>query len=775
MKPGISKFRGYFIFFALLLFGSGCSVTKYVPEDKYLLKKNDFHIIESEISKQEIKNYVKQKPNKRILGIRFHLRLYNLSNPNKDNGFNNWLRKIGEPPVILDEMMKDRTASQFEQYFFNNGYFTVEVKDTSLFKGRSAKNIYTIYANDPYSIRRKEYLLEDTSISKYFYSDTINSLIKTGQRYQLEILIEERKRLEAMLKNEGYYRFSKEFVGFKPDSALGKNQVDILTVVKSPRDESGAVENHKRYFIDEVRVFPNEPLSYEKQDIEYQDTVNVNDFEVLYTDKKNMSPKLLANTNKLQEDSVYRLENATQTYNNLSSLRMFRFINMNFNEGDTSKNGLYPLNTDIRLVPLKKQKFEVSGEFTNSGGNFGLGGNLDYQRINIFRGAEILDLSFSMANQWREKVNKSGYENYANYGLEAQLMFPKLIVPFSKKLNRRNYTTKTAVKVGYDYQNWPFYSGTISNASFGYNWQSGRFLTHFFNPLDINSVKARDTDVLNQRYAGNNYLLSIYNSHFVGVTSYSLIYNNQQINKEQLDYTFFRINIESAGNLLNWYSKLSNVSRNDSGRFEVFGLEYAQYLKADIDFRQSFQTSVTNNFVYRVFAGVGIPYKNSDVIPFERQYYSGGANGMRAWRVWSLGPGSHFNDSIYNTGDIKLELNLEQRFKMFWLLEGAVFLDVGNIWSISEKDTREGARFNIDSFYEDLAVGTGFGLRLDLSFTLIRLDIGMKLRDPSIELTNNNEPQNIASSRPSKFVIGNPYLRDNYNFFAFQIGLGYPF
>ncbi len=773
MRLGAS--RGYILYVVLtmLLFGSGCSITKYVPDDNYLLKRNEFKVSESDISKQEIKNYVKQKPNKRILGIRFHLRVYNLSKKDKNNRFNNWLREIGESPVVLDELMKGRTSNQLEQLFVNNGYYKVEVKDTSILKKKKAINIFTIDADQPYFINSKNYFFEDTSISKYIFADTVNSLIKSGQRYQLEILQEERKRLEKTLKNEGFYQFTKEYIAFRLDSAIGQNKVNILIVINAPKDVSGSITKHKRYFINDIKIYPNEPLSFETQKIEYLDTADINSLEILYPEKKTMSPKLLSNTNKIQKDSIYNLESATQTYSNLSSLRMFRFINMNFMEEDTSINDLYPLNVDVRLVPYKKQKYDVSGEFTNSGGNFGIGGNFDYQRKNIFRGAEILDVNFNMANQWRK--SNEGYENFASYGLQAQLMFPKLIVPFSKKLNRKNYTTKTAVQVGYDYQNWPFYSGTISNLTYGYNWQSGKYLTHYFNPIDINSVKARNDSILSERYAGNNYLLSIYNSHFVGVTSYSLIYNNQQLNNQQLDYTFFRINIESAGNMLNWYSTLTNAVPNEDNKFEVFGLEYAQYVKADIDFRQSFQTSETNNFVYRIFAGVGIPYKNSDVIPFERQYYSGGANGMRAWRIWSLGPGTYYNDSIYNTGDIKLELNLEQRFKMFWLLEGAVFLDVGNIWSISKEDDREGARFNINDFYKDLAVGTGFGFRLDLSFTLVRVDVGLKLRDPSIELPEYTDPQDIPYKKPTKFVLGNPYLRDGYNYFAFQIGLGYPF
>jgi hypothetical protein len=349
--------------------------------------------------------------------------------------------------------------------------------------------------------------------------------------------------------------------------------------------------------------------------------------------------------------------------------------------------------------------------------------------------------------------------------LETTLRLPKFLFPFLKKGGFvKTFNPTTTILVAYNYQDLTFFTRTMANATFGYNWAARNYKTHIVNPIQLNLVNMIKIDTGFQRMIdASSYLANSYKDVLILGGNYSFIYNNQIIKKSK-DYLFLRVNAEAAGNMLSLASNIAGAEKKE-GYFNFFGQPFAQYIRTDIDLRYNVILNDVSSVVYRGFVGIGIPYGNSKAIPFEKQYFGGGANGIRAWQVRSLGPGSYKVPEktvfINQTADIKLEANAEYRFKLFWILEGALFVDAGNIWTFNEDASRPGARFKFNKFFNDIAVGTGTGFRFDLSFVTARIDLGMKLRDPSI-------------SDASRWI----FLSRRYNFrddFAFVLGIGYPF
>jgi hypothetical protein len=381
------------------------------------------------------------------------------------------------------------------------------------------------------------------------------------------------------------------------------------------------------------------------------------------------------------------------------------------------------------------------------------------------------------------------------YGIETSLRIPEFIVPFFKLPNFiKKYNPSTVILASYNYQSLPVYTRTIANATFGYDWKAGNYQQHILNPVMFNIVKlpSINKDYL-ERILSSSYQASAYKDVLILGSGYSFIYNNQSI-KNSKDFWFLRINTEIAGNLLSIYNKLASrqkvidstgfgtthvpgqvVDTIVSKTYHVLGQPFAQYIRTDLDLRYNYRFNNVSSIVYRGFIGLGIPYGNSREIPFEKQYFSGGANGIRAWQVRSLGPGSYnpfsnkTTDStkfLNETADIKLEVNAEYRFKLFWILEGALFIDAGNIWSYNKDPARPGAQFTFSHFYKDIAVGTGTGFRFDFKFVIARVDVGMKLRDP------------LLVDGPSWIFLNRPYMRNTFsirNDFTIVLGIGYPF
>nr|WP_229130343.1 BamA/TamA family outer membrane protein [Ancylomarina sp. 16SWW S1-10-2] len=456
----------------------------------------------------------------------------------------------------------------------------------------------------------------------------------------------------------------------------------------------------------------------------------------------------------------------------LQALNQYKFVNIRFEVDTDSENAKEGnLNCFVQLSPFKKQSYVIEVEGTNSSGNIGFAGKLNYQHKNLLRGAEVLDVRFSSAT---ESVRSNDNKNFFSreYGGEISLSTPKFILPFFNANGfRKKYNPTSKLSLSYSYQKRPDYVRTQADASFGYNWKSSKYLTHKLNLIELSFVEVNN---LSQDFIDditNLYIANSFTDHIISTTRYSLVYNNQNLNKLG-SYSYLRFNFETAGNTLKAIDQLLGSKKNydydDNGELEgtyydLLGIRYAQYLKVDIDYRYNKYFNRANSLVGRFFMGLGYAYDNLEVLPFEKSYFSGGANGIRAWQVRSLGPGSYSNDeAVYpnNTADFKLEGNLEYRFKLIWKFEGAMFLDAGNIWAISPKDNRVGAKLTMKDFYKEIAIGTGIGTRVDLNFILFRLDLGLKLRDPSL-------------ATDKRWIIGNRAFK--FSQLTYNIGIGYPF
>lgn len=773
-KIKIRKFStsGLAVFIIFLNLLGSCTPTKYVAENQYLVDKVEIKKQKEALEKEELRKYLKQQPNKRVLGFRFHLSLYNLSDIEKNNWFNNWLRKIGEEPVIYDEFQTDKTVRQLSLYLKNKGYYYNKVTDSVFLKDKRAEIVYRIEANKPYTIQNINYFFEDTGLRSLVLRDTVNSMIEPGNLFDAELLQDERARIEELLRNKGYYKFSKEFIYFDADTTVGNFKVDLRMNLKSyiriNEFDQGVSMPHPRFYINNVYINSGyqrrSSIAEGASEVLSLDTVAYDSIFLIHAQKPIAKKNVLIQSNYIEPGNLYQNIDVEDTYKHFSSLRLFRFINIQFDEvNEIPTTGKNLLNCNIQLVPAKLQSYSFDVEGTNSSGNIGAAGNLTYSHNNLFAGAEIFDFRIRGAIETLKKRNSNELNKVIELGAEANLKIPKFLVPFRTERFIKKFNPKTSMIVAYNYQNRPgFYTRTISNASFGYTWRGNKYLTHALYPIEQNIVKIHDINSSFQEEIQSSILWYSYQSHHVSVSSYHLVYSNQKIGRNT-DFTFFKFNIESAGNLLYSYHQMVNQNMVDS-TYQLFGTDYAQYMKGDFDLRYYMALNNTDKLVYRFFAGAAYPYGNSQAVPFEKKYFTGGANGIRAWQVRDLGPGSFspVERGPYpnQTGDIKIEANVEYRFKLFWLLEGALFLDLGNIWSILPYDNQPGALFELNSFYNQMAVGTGFGTRFDFSFFIFRLDMGMKLKDPSLPLGE-------------RWILGNYPL--NKKHFAFHIGIGYPF
>lgn len=771
-----------FILLTGVLFLGACNSTKFVPEDKYLLNKVSVRVDDKRIKKQELKTHVRQKENLRILGLlKFHLWLYNLSSEKKGNG---WFKEIGEAPVIYEEGQSRRSMDQLKMYLKNKGYYNAFINDSVIVNQnkRKVNLLFDVKAGQPYLVRRYNYLFRDENLRDIILKDTVNQLMKPGDIFDVDILNAERRRIATHLKNCGYYQFTEDFISFSADTSFNNHRVDLTAAIDDAvlrNDESESIP-HQKYKIRNFLINPTfqAPDLSGVQEEQPMDTLRLEDHIITYSGKLKYKPSLFSDVNRMRDSAYYSLLNAEKTYRALSRLRQFKLINIGFFETDAATPDSVPLlDCRMQLSPMKRKNISLDIEGTNSSGNLGIAGNLNFQHRNVFRGAEIFDFQIRGARERQQKLLDG--DNYLDeLGFESSLTFPKFLSFINWKGMFRFQIPETKLSAGYNYQDRRDYERSITNFKFGYNWKSSAVHFHTLNVVDLNYVNMEDLNPGFIDLIKNLYIKSSFTDHLVSATSYSWLYNTQNINKRE-DYKYIKINLESAGNILSQYSNLVNKSKTQvfdsitsqaSSYHEIMNVRFAQYLKGDFEYRYGHMINKLSSVVGRTYFGIGVPYGNFDVLPFEKKYFTGGANGIRAWQVRSLGPGTYKvpldpeeTNRTYipnQLSDIKLEANLEYRFKLFWIMEGAFFLDAGNIWAINSKDNREGAVFKVNEFYKQIAVGTGTGLRFDFTYFLFRLDLGLKMRDPSLQ-------------EGRRFIPGNYQLGSEHMNLSFAIG--YPF
>jgi hypothetical protein len=777
--------RTYFLLLLSLVILSSCSITRNIPDDRYLLRRNRILVDDSHVKSDELRTFVRQNPNRKILGFyRFHLNIYQLADRGTENNLKYWMKNtIGEPPVIYEPYLADATARQFELYLHSKGYFNARVNYQTHMQRRRATVTYQIQGNKPYTIRNKDYNIQDNHLKGFVMQDTINSLIGSGDRYDADILHEERLRISRQLKNKGFYQFSREFIFFRIDSALSSHQLDLEVVINNPEDvrltriDDRLHERHRRFIIEQINIYPD--YSPFRQSTSFTDTTTFfvekgtqqSAYNFFHEGPMRIRPRAIVNNIMLEQNNYYSINDVELTYSHLSRLRNFRFINLQFVENTQPNNGrpsdtLGFINAQIELARSPANAFTVEAEGLNTSGNLGIAGNVIYHNRNVFRGAEVLNLRFKGAlevsgESRSEEFIQSLPFNTLEVGAEASIDFPKLLFPIRMERLSKTARPKSTLLTGINFRQRPDYTRYIYNLSYGFEWSPDSRKRQHLYPLEISSIKVFNDSLLQAKIPDNNpLLLSRFKDHLITGTKYSYSFSSQELGRD-VDFMYFRGNMEVAGNLLYLISETLDAPRDNNQSYRLFNIPFAQYVKGDADFRYYRVYDQNNTLAFRLMAGVGIPYGNLNVLPFVKSYYGGGANSIRAWRIYSLGPG-RYQDSLDvrfdSYGDIKLEANAEYRFNIYKFWKGAFFVDAGNVWFLKENPQFPGGDFNTRHFYKDIAIGTGAGLRLDFDFFIVRIDAAFRVRDPA---------------RPSgnRWISKTPGWR-NWNF---NLGIGYPF
>ncbi len=761
----------------IFLLIQSCRITRHIPENDFLLNKVHVVVDNKQLDADDLEPYIQQESNRRVLYfLRFHLWVYNIFKPqNKEKGLFNYIATVvGEKPVVYDRFLAGKTKRQFDQYLQNRGYYNAHVRDSVAKNGRKLDLYYIIETNEPYLIDTIKYQFVDESIKDIVLSDTASSFIKKNAVFDVQAFQKERNRITRQMKEAGYYFFRKDFVSFIADSTIMPNHVNVICKIDEfvRKTDKGRIlrEKHRKCRIKNITLYPSfdpkKAISQRNSYISTFDTIQYKEYDVVYSEKLQVKPEVILQANTIKEGDRYDIRNVEATKRFLNSFSFFKLIHIRFDPVESSSDSVIWLNAHYQLTPYTLQSYTVELEGSNTGVNWEAGVNLSYQNRNTFRGAELLDVKVKGALEATrdvvgEEVSKNLSFNTYEYGADMRLEFPKFLMPFTDEQSFRKNRPQTSTELQYNFQQRPDYTRTIMRGSFGYFWNSSRNIRHIVTPVELNSVRlpVADSSFLVE-IANNSYLRNSYDDYFITSAGYRMIFSNQNLRTNR-NYFYVKTNTEFSGNLIYAFHSLAGQDTVD-GSYQIFNTRYAQYFKGDVDFRFYNVLNKENRVVYRLFLGAGVPYGNANSLPFIKQYFAGGANGIRAWRSRDLGPGTYRDSSIYpnQTAGLKLEMNVEYRYHIFWMVEGAVFADAGNIWAISPEDNREGARFYFDQFYKQLAVGAGLGLRFDFSFFVFRLDTGIKLLDPAIE-------------GPNKWVLKHRKLgRDDYQL---HFGIGYPF
>lgn len=770
MKKGIL----YTILLYLALSLASCSATKFVPDGSYLLDEVKIHTDNKEIKPSDMRLYVRQNPNSKWFStIKTQLYVYNWSGRDSTKWFNRFLRKIGDAPVIYNESDAIRSQEEIAKAVQNLGYMGASVKRTTKTKKKKLKLFYEITSGKPYIVRTLKYDISDKKIAEYLRNDSTQSMLREGMLFDVNVLDAERQRITDYLLCNGYYKFNKDYITYTADTVRNTHQVDLTlhllpykTYVGDTPKEHFQYKINKINFITDYDVLQSSALS----SIEINDSLHYNGFPIYYKDKLYLRPKVLVDNLRFASGDLYDERNVQKTYTYFGRLSALKYTNIRFFE--TQNGDSTQLNCYVMLTKSKHKSISFELEGTNSAGDLGAAASVSFQHRNLFRGSETFMIKFRGAYEAISGL-QPGYKNhnYTEYGVETSINFPNFLFPFLTSDFKRRIKATTEFGLQYNYQLRPEFSRTIASASWSYKWMQKQKIQHRIDLLDISYLylpwisSQFQEDYINKDK--DNYILKYnYENRLIVRMGYNYSYNSAGgalVNNTITTNSYsIRAGFESAGNILYGISKMINMRKNKDGEYAILGIPYAQYLKGDFDFAKNIIIDHRNSLAFHAGIGIAVPYGNAKVVPFEKRYFSGGANSVRGWSVRNLGPGSFAGDGNFmnQSGDIKLDASIEYRTRLFWKFRGAAFIDAGNIWTIREYENQPGGVFEFDKFYKQIAVAYGLGLRLDLDFFVLRFDGGMKAINPKYKKAKERYP-----------IIHPRFSRD----FAFHFAVGYPF
>lgn len=708
--------RYSYIPFSILLLTTACSTGKYVQEGEYILDKVAVVSDQSDYNAAPLSQYVRQKEKPKLFSL--------FRNP------------FSRKPVIYDTLQARLSCQDLMTAMQNEGYMNAGVSLYTETKGKKLKATYLLHPGQPFLIGKVNYNIQDEGIQQLLHLDqTDNQHIKPGMRFTVETLDNERKRIAGLLSDNGYFRFNKDFIHFTADTVMGRKDIALTLQLRKYKSNSNSPEvDHTRYLIRDVLFQSND------------------------SDRIHLRKQVLLNATAIKEGRPYDASALQRTYNNFARLQAVKYTNIKFAEvPDTNL-----LDCHIQISTNKPSTISFQPEGTNTAGDLGAAASITYTNRNLFHGSEQLSIEFRGA--YEAITGLEGYQdqNYTEFSVETKLVFPRFLAPFLSKSFRRRQTASSEWAVSWNFQNRPEFHRRVFSSAWRYRWSEPKHhLNYRFDLLDLNYVympwisSTFKRDYLDNAENRNAILRYNYEDIFIMKAGFTVSYTD--------GVDAVRANFESAGNLLNGVSKGFGFKTNSQGQHTLFNIAYAQYVKLDFDYTHLFQFDKRNALALHAGLGVAYPYGNSTVLPFEKRYFSGGANSVRGWSVRELGPGKFKGtdgriDFINQTGDVKLDLNAEYRSSLFWKLQGALFIDAGNIWTLRNYAEQPGGQFKFTEFYKQIAASYGMGLRLNFDYFILRFDVGMKAVNPAYE------------SEKEHWSIFHPKLSRDFDF-HFAVGL----
>lgn len=710
--------RYSYIPFSILLLTTACSTGKYVQEGEYILDKVAVVSDQSDYNASPLSQYVRQKEKPKLFSL--------FRNP------------FSRKPVIYDTLQARLSCQDLMTAMQNEGYMNAGVSLYTETKGKKLKATYLLHPGQPFLIGKVNYDIQDEGILQLLHLDQpANQQIKPGMRFTVETLDNERKRIAGLLSDNGYFRFNKDFIHFTADTIMGRKDIALTLQLRKYKPNNNSPEvDHTRYLIRDVLFQSND------------------------SDRIHLRKQVLLNATAIKEGRPYDASALQRTYNNFARLQAVKYTNIKFAEvPDTNL-----LDCHIQISTNKPSTISFQPEGTNTAGDLGAAASITYTNRNLFHGSEQLSIEFRGA--YEAITGLEGYQdqNYTEFSVETKLVFPRFLAPFLSKSFRRRQTASSEWAVSWDFQNRPEFHRRVFSSAWRYRWSEPKHhLNYRFDLLDLNYVympwisSTFKRDYLDNAENRNAILRYNYEDIFIMKTGFTVSYTD--------GVDAVRANFESAGNLLNGVSKGFGFKTNSQGQHTLFNIAYAQYVKFDFDYTHLFQFDKRNALALHAGLGVAYPYGNSTVLPFEKRYFSGGANSVRGWSVRELGPGKFKGtdgriDFINQTGDVKLDLNAEYRSSLFWKLQGALFIDAGNIWTLRNYAEQPGGQFKFTEFYKQIAASYGMGLRLNFDYFILRFDVGMKAINPAYE--SEKEHWSIIHPKLSRdfdfhFAVGLPF------------------
>ena len=761
------KLSLFFIISASLL--SSCSNTKKLPEGEKLYIRTWFKLKgNKKVEKLPFKMYDvvytgTVRSNWNFLTFsRSGLTIYNYMQPNRNWGMQHYIWSVfSKPPVLLSKVQPENRLLKIQQGLFNSGHFDSNVELRLKYSGKDKKKvkaIYTITLKDSYHFRKYNYFSNLYVIDRLIATSLDDSYIKSGEEYWLNNVKNERQRITDYLRNEGYFFFKPEYLVFDMDTTIGNKEIDVALRIKSNIHRS----NQEKYSVNSVEIFFN----INKDSINGVDLVYDSLNNMYFQKQEYFKQKYINREVSLLDDSIYKLDNHKATLNYLNGFGIFKLSEIVYSK-DTSKTNT--LNAHIFLAPSKPISTSLEMNFATKSNDFlGPFAVLAISHGNIFKGAEKLNIQFSGGLEWQKRAKKKEYDlglNSYGIGIQTSLEFPRFLLPFKLKNNNKKYIPKTYAIIGFNMiKRVKYYQTSISHINFGYDWRANKNLSVKIEPLTFNIIRMMETspEFLDYLIDFPSVARSFQDQLIVGST-YSLTMEKHS-KKNILKNYYNNISLDLAGNLLNLFatteSKLTASSPD-----QIFNVTYSQYFKVVNDFRYYLALSPKSALVTRLIGGIGVPYNKSTVMPFVKQFFAGGSNDLRAFYARTVGPGSYKKDLTQSSllldqsGEIKIAGSLEYRFPIMYKLNGAFFIDAGNVWLLNEDTSRVGGKFYFNTFYKQLAVGVGVGARIDFDLIVIRFDFALPLRRPYKEYDKY-------------WTFINPHI---FNDYVLSFAIGYPF